>query len=259
VPVVLTYIGLGGLLAAAAGLVRPLRFVGMRTRRSALKLLVPSGLFLFVGLIWPATLLRAPAVSTELDRAMPAWQFHELHTIRVHASPAIVYRAVKQVTPEEIALFRTLTWIRSPRLGGPSRESILAPRSGAPILETAIRTDFMLLADDPDREIVMGTLLGRMPQAVKPSPREYIELHRAGFAKAAMNFLIEPEGEGWCTLRTETRIFATDRRTRALFGAYWRIIYPGSALLRVTWLRAVKRRAEGTASAATLVSLPLAR
>ncbi|HYW41393.1 MAG TPA: hypothetical protein VE959_00970 [Bryobacteraceae bacterium] len=29
------------------------------------------------------------------------------------------------------------------------------------------------------------------------------------------------------------------------FAAYWRMIYPGSALIRRMWLRAIKRRAEG--------------
>jgi hypothetical protein len=28
------------------------------------------------------------------------------------------------------------------------------------------------------------------------------------------------------------------------FGAYWRVIYPGSSLIRYMWLRAIKKRAE---------------
>jgi hypothetical protein len=48
-------------------------------------------------------------------------------------------------------------------------------------------------------------------------------------------------------LTTETRVLATDSRTRRLFAAYWRLILPGSALMRRTWLAAIRRRAEGPA------------
>jgi hypothetical protein len=43
---------------------------------------------------------------------------------------------------------------------------------------------------------------------------------------------------------TETRVLATDEQTLKMFTAYWRTIFPGSAILRVTWLRAIKARAE---------------
>ncbi len=42
----------------------------------------------------------------------------------------------------------------------------------------------------------------------------------------------------------ETRVHATDDPTKRKFAAYWRTIYPGSALIRVMWLRAIRRRAE---------------
>jgi hypothetical protein len=41
---------------------------------------------------------------------------------------------------------------------------------------------------------------------------------------------------------SETRILATDEAARSAFTRYWRIIYPGSALIRVLWLDAVERR-----------------
>jgi hypothetical protein len=66
-----------------------------------------------------------------------------------------------------------------------------------------------------------------------------------GFVKATMNFRVEPAEAGLCDLTTETRVFATDPRTARVFAAYWRVIYPGSALIRRMWLRAIKIRAEG--------------
>jgi hypothetical protein len=68
-----------------------------------------------------------------------------------------------------------------------------------------------------------------------------------------MNFRLEeeecdaPAGQATspCTLlTTETRIYATDASSRRAFARYWRVIYPGSSLIRRMWLRAIKKRAE---------------
>jgi hypothetical protein len=50
----------------------------------------------------------------------------------------------------------------------------------------------------------------------------------------------------------------TDRAYRRVFAAYWRVIYPGSALIRRMWLRAVKRRAESPVGQAGVVAGPAA-
>jgi hypothetical protein len=58
--------------------------------------------------------------------------------------------------------------------------------------------------------------------------------------------VIEPTGAG-SRVTTETRITATDVRTRARFGLYWLFIRAGSGLIRHDMLRAVARRAEAAA------------
>src|SRR6267154_2029114 len=63
-----------------------------------------------------------------------------------------------------------------------------------------------------------------------------------GFASATMNFRLEDAGTTACTLTTESRVYATDASTRRRFALYWRAIYPGSALIRRMWLRAIARR-----------------
>ena len=71
-------------------------------------------------------------------------------------------------------------------------------------------------------------------------------LDAPGFATAAMNFAIEPDPAGGSELTTETRVYATDSGAARRFAAYWRVIYPGSALIRYRWLRAIGQRAEGS-------------
>ena len=46
----------------------------------------------------------------------------------------------------------------------------------------------------------------------------------------------------------ETRVFANSPEARGRFARYWRVIYPGSAIIRRMWLRAVRRRAMNPAA-----------
>jgi hypothetical protein len=118
-----------------------------------------------------------------------------------------------------------------------------------PLFDVATKTSFLVLADEPDSEIVLGTLVaaprGWRPSG-KPTPYGFKELfmttNTPGFAPAAMNFRIEDAGTAACTLTTETRVYATDTSSRRHFAFYWRVIYPGSALIRRMWLRAIARR-----------------
>jgi len=166
---------------------------------------------------------------------------------------APVYAAIRAVGPDEIALFHTLTWIR--RFGRRGPDSIINAPNRQPILDTAIRTGFLLPAEDPGREIVVGAVMGPAgPEWArsKRSPEAFKALHTRYAAKIAMNFRVEPAGAGECRILTETRVYATSPPAARAFAVYWRIIYPGSALIRRMWLRAIQRRAEAESKSVTL-------
>jgi len=61
---------------------------------------------------------------------------------------------------------------------------------------------------------------------------------------ATMNFLVTPDGRGGSNVSTETRVFAATDSTQRRFAVYWRIIHPGSDIIRRGWLRAIRKRAE---------------
>ncbi|MGE5345614.1 MAG: hypothetical protein ACM3JH_06650, partial [Acidithiobacillales bacterium] len=138
-------------------LIRPLGVPGIRTRPRA-GLLFAFGLGISaLALSLPATASRIETPSTRLDDFSPVFEFAERHAVLVRARRQRVYEAVKAVTADEIALLRALTWIR--RLGRPGRESILNAPGRLPILDVATKTSFLLLAEEPEREIVVGTLV----------------------------------------------------------------------------------------------------
>ena len=58
-----------------------------------------------------------------------------------------------------------------------------------------------------------------------------------------MNFVVTQDGASGSVVSTETRVYANSPSARRRFAAYWRVIYPGSAILRRMWLRAIQRRA----------------
>lgn len=244
-PSTLIYSGLLTLLLGVISLLRPLPFLKIRNRRRAALLLAVGLLIVAVGFVFPVRETRIAESRTQLDQFTPVYQFNEVHSIRVRAPKERVYRAIKEVTADEILLFRTLTWIR--RLGRSGPESIMNAPEHVPLLEVATRTSFLLLAEEPGREIVVGTLVAAPPgfrPKNSPTAEDFKALHAPGFAIAAMNFLVEEDGSSACIVTTETRIYATDASARQRFSVYWRVIYPGSALIRRMWLRAIKRRAE---------------
>ncbi len=101
---------------------------------------------------------------------------------------------------------------------------------------TAMR--FVTFAEAEDELVVVG--VGRFWRLDGGLRRitacEFPAFDEPGWAKVAFNFRAAG-GE----LSTETRIRATDPASRRKFGRYWRLVMPGSALIRRDWLRAARK------------------
>ena len=54
---------------------------------------------------------------------------------------------------------------------------------------------------------------------------------------------MEQAGEGWTNINAETRVLALDDAGHGM-AQYWRMIVPGSGMLRLQWLEGIKKRAE---------------
>jgi hypothetical protein len=238
---ILAYGGLMLVPAGAAGLVRPWPLLGGSRGGAAVVVVLGAAVVaLLPRLTAPARRALAQTDGSELDRIVPAWHFGERHAVEIAATPLAIDRAVRAVTAGELPLFRAFAWIRSPHLR-PQPADILHPPADRPILDVAASTTFVLLADLPGREIVFGTLIGGRRPA---TPAAFLAAAAPGASKAVMNFRIEAAGSGRCRLVTQTRVAAADDAARRRFDYYWRLIFPGSALIRAEWLGAIKRRAE---------------
>jgi hypothetical protein len=241
------YLSLAAAAVGASSLIRPLAFLGIHSRLNGGILLACGIAAALIVALWPAPTLHSSGHQS-IDRVLDSYNFHEFHSTRVNASPEAVYRAIQDVTVDEIRWIKPLmairtfpAWLFKKR----SRRS-----TSAPILDVATRSSFFYLVREPPREIVVGTVgqfwrvAGGAPPPRPASPEAFVALDDAAFAKVVMNFVVEDAGPGKTILTTETRILAPEGAARRRFAAYWRLIYPGSSLIRVGWLEGIKKRAE---------------
>jgi hypothetical protein len=186
---------------------------------------------------------------SRLDELLPRYDLNEVHARVIAAPPDRVFEAVKTVTLAEVPLVRLLFGIRSlpARLAGGRG---LPRAKDEPLFGEMVELGFTVLAEDPKREVVVGFV----PQMWKRGGQaatiadgaEFIAFDRAGYVKVATNFLVLGQ-DGDTRIETETRVLATDSRSRQEFARYWRLNRPGSGAIRRAWLRTIARRAEHVA------------
>ncbi|MGI8552144.1 MAG: hypothetical protein ACR2PL_15380 [Dehalococcoidia bacterium] len=194
----------------------------------------------------PSPLAPTP---TLLDAVMPKYEINENHSIWIDALPERVYAAVREVTPGELPALRALSRLRSlpVRLIGRQLDFSPTDRQG-PFLDQMLTRGFTLLANQPNRELVIG-VIGRPWRLTGDAGRriqggqDFPTFTEPGYAVVAMNFALRAAGDR-TLLTTETRVRATDPASLWKFHIYWLLIGVGSAAIRRDLLRAIKRRAE---------------
>jgi hypothetical protein len=175
-------------------------------------------------------------MSTLLDEVLPEFDVNERHQLWMPAQPEEALEAVLAVSAREVRLFgplmRLRTFGRSARAFDPE----------APLLGEMVKIGFVPLGERPG-EVVLGAI-GRFwsPTGNRPiGTPDFASFAEAGYAKAAMNFTVSPQGNG-SLVTTETRIAGTDAEASRKFRRYWFVIRLGSGAIRRSWLKAIRRR-----------------
>ena len=139
------YAGVVVALAGLLGVVHPIALLGLTSRMRGATLLAGGVALAAIAVALPAR-RSASARLARLDEFAPVFEFHEVHSARVAAQPAVCIGRFAPVTAGEIPLFQLLTRIR--RLGRLGPESILnAPQSRAGSRRGGAH-GFVVLADD---------------------------------------------------------------------------------------------------------------
>ncbi len=185
----------------------------------------------------------------QLDKFLPTAQFGEFHSVAVNAPPERVFTAIRELTPPELSPW--IAWLLNirnlpARLAGRQAPSLVQAGS---FLDSMYGGGFIPLAEEAGSEIVFGLVGQFWKLAVDKGPtipdaQTFLAFNDPAYAKVAANLLVTGEGDGRTRCSTETRVYVPEPSTRRKFAFYWRIIWMGSAMIRMLWLRAIKKKAE---------------
>lgn len=190
-----------------------------------------------------------------IDDIQPEYDFAEVHSIRVQATAEETFKGIKEITPSEISrIMQLLMWLR----GLPEKlmgRDWLGLSGEGPLLAQMTSGGFVELAESAPNEIVLGMIapakLGRFwrnssqPDVWCENAQDFAAFDRPEYLKVVMNLTVEESSEPGCVaIRTETRCRALSPQARKSFTPYWRLIRPYSGLIRIVWLRGIRRRVE---------------
>jgi len=196
--------------------------------------------------------LLHPASASLLEAWMPDPSVAAAYRTIVAAPPERVYEALLNTDFGRHPLVALLMGLRT------IPAAVVAPRAtwrrlresrrrGPLPLRALLGQDFALLEEQPPIEIVLG-LTGRFWTAsgclVPTDPATFRQPPPPGMARAAWNFRLDAVEGGRTRLSTETRVTCSDPATLRKFRMYWRLVAPGSGLIRWAILRRIRRGAE---------------
>jgi hypothetical protein len=148
-----------------------------------------------------------------LDEFIPAYEVVERHHVRVAAPAAIALAAACDMDLAQSAIIRSIFKGRELILGA-QPDQVRSPRT---LLAWAKELGWAVLAEIPDREVVLGAVT--RPWDANPvfrplPPQEFAGFHEPGYAKIAWTLRADPISTMESVARTETRVATTDPAAR---------------------------------------------
>jgi uncharacterized protein YndB with AHSA1/START domain len=184
-----------------------------------------------------------------LDRFLPNPEVDEYHHLKVGAPAAITLAAAKELDLQRSPIAKAIFWLRAiPVLlrGEPFR-----PQGSRGIVAETLGLGWGVLAEEPDREIVVGAYTQPWHEQVTfhpLPPEEFAGFNQPGYVKIAWTLGAEPLGPNTSLLVTRTRAVATDPQSRKRFRRYWAPMSAGIILIRYAGLPLMRREAERRAA-----------
>lgn len=244
------WIGLILTVVGIISLIHPLAFLFVLNRTIAADVVFLGILICLVSLFSPAILYHSKTNNQKIDALLPVYTSNEFHEVCINAPIEKVKQVLTVTGVKDIPVARLLMIIR----GIADEDVDLSDRAsnnqvGA---ETISTPDFNFFVVSPDEWVTVMILKAVIitNDADKPAPPEILTLEQfeafndPGYVKVAVNFRFIRKSDDQTILTTETRNNGITLKDSHVFGIYWRIIYPGSAIIRRVWLDTIKKKAQ---------------
>ena len=181
---------------------------------------------------------------TALDRLIPRPALREIDCAELAVTAERAWRAVRELDLARSTLVQTLFGIRTLPDRLKANNPQLRMRLDA-LISTPNRPGFQILAEDPPHELAVGAI-GKVWRPVIPfvhvaDAAAFAAFSEHDYIKVAWALRIFPEGERASLVEFELRVAATDETAWKKFARYFRLIGPGSHLIRRVLLAQLQR------------------
>jgi len=234
---------IGAILALVGiiSLIKPLVFLFVFARKIATVVLCGGILISIISIYWPVQIYHSQT-DLKLDALLPNYSFNEYHEVRINASPEDVKQALQTTGVGDIPAIHLLLKIR----GIENKSLNQKETSGQPAQKTFSTPDFNFFVTDSTEfiSVMIINASAKTPPPEVTTLEQFRAFNEPGYVKVAFNFRFISLENGQTLVSTETRNYAMTKEDRRIFGRYWRIIYPGSAIIRRVWLDTLAEKAE---------------
>jgi len=171
-----------------------------------------------------------------LDKYLPQYDFTEVHTIKVKASPDTAYRVMMEITEAEVSpIVRILTFLSElPDKIKKTNERTTKTDIYQPMLEQMMQNGFTRI-EGQGREIVFGLVVSgsigavwkksSVKRVIPANAEEFFAFKDPAYLWVVANFMVNESGPpGMVTIYTESRTMALSEKSRKSFRPYWWII-----------------------------------
>jgi len=236
-------------IIGAISLIKPLMFLFILNRIIAVFVILGGILISAISLLYPVRARHSPTTHQKIDDLLPDFAFNEFHQVLINASPEKVKQVLQVTGVKDIPAACMLMKIR----GIADEDVDLSDRASNNLVgsDTVSTPDFNFFVVAPDEWITVMILKSVIitNNANQPAPPEissleqFTSFNQPGYVKVAVNFRFITIDNNKTILTTETRNNGVTPKDNRTFGFYWRIIYPGSAIIRRVWLDTIRKKA----------------
>lgn len=243
------WIGIIISIIGVVSILQPLSFLFIRGGEEARCVAMGGFIICLASILWPAAVRKSPTSNQYIDKFLPDYAFNEVHTVRIKGTPDEIKSVLHVMGVKDIPIVHLLMKIRGIADEDVDMSDRASKSNSASDTFSTPDFNFFVLSDEEfiTFMILKSSILIKSKVAAPPevnSPEEFLEFSKPRYVKVAMNFRFDAVGNGETVLSTETRIHGTGHSDAQRFARYWRVVYPGSAIIRRVWLDAIRKRVE---------------